>query len=45
MESNWNNEVINILDKIRINSLYLSERHRRRFIEFKSISKYFDYLL
>ena len=38
----WNNELVNILDKIRINSLYLSERHRRRFIEFKSFSKWFD---
>ena len=42
MDSNWNNELVNILDKIRINSLYLSERHRRRFIEFKSFSKWFD---
>ena len=42
MDSNWNNELVNILDKIRINSLYLSERHRRRFLEFKSFSKWFD---
>ena len=42
MESTWNTEVVNILDKIRINSIYLSDKHRRRFIEFKSISKYFD---
>ena len=38
----WNDELINILEKIRINSIALSEKHRKRFLEFKSISKYFD---
>jgi len=38
----WNDELINILEKIRVNSIALSEKHRKRFLEFKSISKYFD---
>ena len=42
MNSEWNENLVSILDKIRINSIYLSDKHRRRFIEFKSISKYFD---
>ena len=38
----WNDEVMSILDKIRINSILMSDKHRKRFLEFKSISKYFD---
>jgi hypothetical protein len=38
----WNEEILNLLDKIRINSYTLSEKHRRRFIKFTSLSKYFD---
>ena len=38
----WNIEVLDILDKIRINSYTLSEKHRKRFLEFSSASKYFD---
>jgi hypothetical protein len=38
----WNNEIISLLDKIRINSYTLSEKHRRRFVKFTSLSKYFD---
>ncbi len=38
----WNDEVISLLDKIRINSYTLSEKHRRRYVKFTSLSKYFD---
>ena len=38
----WNDETILILEKIRANSIHLSEKHRKRFLEFKSVSKYFD---
>ena len=39
---NWNEENINLLDKIRINSIILSEKHRRSFFIFKRASNYFD---
>lgn len=42
MENNWNNEVISLLDKVRQNSIILSEYHRKRFFHFKSFTKYFD---
>ena len=42
MEHKWNVEVMSILDKIRINSILMSDKHRKRFLEFKSISKYFE---
>lgn len=38
----WNEEIVSLLDKIRINSFTLSEKHRRRYIKFTSLSKYFD---
>ena len=38
----WNHEIISLLDKIRINAYTLSEKHRRRFIKYTSLSKYFD---
>jgi hypothetical protein len=38
----WNQELMIMLDKIRINSIYMSEKHRVRFVEFKEMSKYFD---
>ena len=38
----WDDETIKILDKIRLNSIFLSEKHRRKFFLYKSISKYFD---
>lgn len=40
--TSWNSEILSLLDKIRINSYTLSEKHRRRFIKFTSMSKYFD---
>ena len=38
----WNEELIGVLEKIRLNSIHLSEKHRTRFLEYKSLSKYFD---
>ena len=38
----WNDEIIKILNNVRINSLNLSEYHRRFFFYFKNISNYFD---
>jgi len=38
----WSEEVMVVLEKIRINSVNLSEYHRRRFFHFKGFSKYFD---
>ena len=43
MESpDWNDELMSLLDKIRLNSVAMSDKHRKRFLEFKSITKYFD---
>ena len=41
-KNGWNEEVILLLEKLRRNSVYLSEYHRDRFYHFKSFSKYFD---
>ena len=38
----WTNEVITILEKVRVNSINLSEYHRTRYYYFKGFSKYFD---
>lgn len=38
----WNNETVSILEKVRKNSVMLSEYHRKRYYHFKSFSKYFD---
>ena len=38
----WNDEIIKILNNVRINSLNLSEYHRRNYFYFKNISNYFD---
>jgi hypothetical protein len=40
--TNWSNEIENILQKIRINSVVLSDRHRNNFLEYKNLSKFFD---
>ena len=43
MEKNsWPDEVEHLLEKIRINSVVLSERNRTNFYEYKSLSKWFD---
>ena len=41
-KSSWTPEIENILEKIRINSNMLSDKHRKNFYTFKSYSKYFD---
>lgn len=41
-KNGWNEETILLLEKVRRNSIYLSEYHRDRFYHFKSFSKYFD---
>ena len=38
----WTTEVISILEKVRVNSINLSEYHRMRYYYFKGFSKYFD---
>jgi len=40
--NNWTNEVSDILERMRKNSISLSNRHRKNFYEYKSYSKYFD---
>jgi hypothetical protein len=38
----WTIDIIEILEKIRKNSYSLHNKHRRRYIKFKRLSKYFD---
>ena len=38
----WNDETIKILNNVRINSLNLSEYHRRNFFSYKYLSNWFD---
>lgn len=38
----WNQEIINILNKIRLNSITLSNKHRNIALKYQSFSKYFD---
>jgi hypothetical protein len=38
----WNIEMINILNKIRLNSITLSNKHRMIALQYQSMSKYFD---
>ena len=40
--SDWNDCIMLMLDKIRINSLAMSEKHRKRFLEYSGTVKYFD---
>ena len=42
MSDTWNGELMRLLEKIRVNSYVLSEKHRKRFIQYSSWSKYFD---
>ena len=42
METSWNPSLIGILEKIRLNSVSMSEKHRARSVELNSMSKYFD---
>ena len=38
----WTQEIEDILERVRINSVSLSNRHRENFYEFKQMSKWFD---
>ena len=38
----WSDTEYNILENVRINSVNLSEYHRKRYYHFKSYAKYFD---
>jgi len=38
----WNDEIIKILNNVRVNSLNLSEYHRRNYFSYRELSKYFD---
>lgn len=38
----WDDETLKILNKIRLNSIFLSEKHRRKFFLYKSVNNYFD---
>ena len=38
----WTQEVEDVLERVRINSVSLSNRHRENFYEYKQMSKWFD---
>ena len=42
METKWNPNLTAVLEKIRLNSIFLSEKHRARYLEYNSLSKWFD---
>lgn len=42
IKDEWDLNILQLLDKIRLNSANLSEYHRKRFYHYKSFSKYFD---
>ena len=42
MSNTWNNEIMEILEKLRKNSLAMYNKHRHRYLEFNSLTKYFD---
>ena len=42
MNNNWTDNIINILQRIRMNSVALNKKHIKRYIYYNSISKYFD---
>ncbi len=37
----WNDEIEDLLERLRVNSVALSEYHRRNFYDYKSYAKYF----
>lgn len=41
-KDDWNKPCVDILEKVRKNSIMLSEYHRKRFYHYKGFSKYFD---
>tara|TARA_R110000751_G_scaffold181410_5_gene288112 strand:- start:704 stop:1270 length:567 start_codon:yes stop_codon:yes gene_type:complete len=40
--TNWDDNIINLLEDVRANSVLLSEYHRKNFHNFKWLSNYFD---
>lgn len=40
--NDWSDNVVDVLERIRDNSIRLAEHHRRRYYHFKGFSKYFD---
>lgn len=40
--NDWSPNVVDVLERIRSNSVRLAEHHRRRYYHFKGFSKYFD---
>ena len=40
--NSWSPEVVDVLERLRLNCNILSEHHRRRFFYYKGYSKYFD---
>jgi hypothetical protein len=42
METSWNPNLVSILEKIRLNSVSMSERHRARSDELNQMTKYFE---
>ena len=40
--TDWNPKLTGVLEKIRLNSIFLSEKHRHRYLESKALLKYFD---
>ena len=42
MESSWNPSLVAILEKIRLNSVSMSEKHRARSVELNQMTKFFD---
>lgn len=38
----WTSDIIDVLQKIRKNSYSLYNKHRKRYIEYKALSRYFD---
>lgn len=40
--SEWNQEITSLLDKIRLNSITLSSKHRTSALQYQQISRYFE---
>jgi hypothetical protein len=38
----WSKDIVDVLQKIRKNSYSLYNKHRKRYIEYKALSRYFD---
>ena len=42
MSTIWNETIINVLQRIKFNSVQLHRKHTKRFLEYQSISRIFD---